>query len=169
MDVSKTTSSFYRRLYVAWLIDTQRASNVPALTEVTGMPRRTAQDTLAALADLDIDGQDLEGDTLHLMGWQNDQLVAYARLLDPESHAGDVVIGRVIVAPQARGHSLGHDLMDQALHNIKENWPQEPVFLSAQAHLQSLYAKHGFNAVGEPYFEDNIPHIGMRLNVDAQG
>lgn len=32
MDVSKTKSSFYRRLYVAWLIDTQRASNVPALT-----------------------------------------------------------------------------------------------------------------------------------------
>ena len=54
MDVSKTKSSFYRRLYVAWLIDTQQASNVPALTEVTGMPRRTAQDTLAALADLDI-------------------------------------------------------------------------------------------------------------------
>ena len=37
MDVSKTKSSFYRRLYVAWLIDTQRASNVPALTEVTGL------------------------------------------------------------------------------------------------------------------------------------
>lgn len=54
MDVSKTKSSFYRRLYVAWLIDSQIASNVPAITEVTGMPRRTAQDTLAALADLDI-------------------------------------------------------------------------------------------------------------------
>ena len=27
---------------------------MPALTEVTGMPRRTAQDTIAALADLDI-------------------------------------------------------------------------------------------------------------------
>ena len=54
MDVSKTKSSFYRRLYVAWLIDSQIASSVPALTEVTGMPRRTAQDTIAALADLDI-------------------------------------------------------------------------------------------------------------------
>lgn len=54
MDVSKTKSSFYRRLYVAWLIDTQQASSVPALTEATGMPRRTAQDTIAALADLDI-------------------------------------------------------------------------------------------------------------------
>ena len=54
MDVSKTKSSFYRRLYVAYLIDSGVASNVPALTEATGMPRRTAQDTVAALADLDI-------------------------------------------------------------------------------------------------------------------
>ncbi|EPJ82343.1 MULTISPECIES: winged helix-turn-helix domain-containing protein [Pseudomonas] len=54
MDVSKTKSSFYRRLYVAYLIDSQLASSVPALTEITGMPRRTAQDTIAALADLDI-------------------------------------------------------------------------------------------------------------------
>lgn len=54
MDVSKTKTSFYRRLYVAYLIDSGVASNVPALTEATGMPRRTAQDTVAALADLDI-------------------------------------------------------------------------------------------------------------------
>lgn len=51
---SKTRSSFYRRLYVAWLIDSQQASSVPALMEATGMPRRTAQDTIAALAELDI-------------------------------------------------------------------------------------------------------------------
>ena len=55
MTVSKTKSSFYRRLYVAWLIDSGAATSVPALVEATGMPRRTAQDTLAALADLDID------------------------------------------------------------------------------------------------------------------
>ena len=54
MEVSKTKSSFYRRLYVAYLIDSGQASSVPALTDVTGMPRRTAQDTIAALADLDI-------------------------------------------------------------------------------------------------------------------
>lgn len=54
MDVSKTKSSFYRRLYVAYLIDSELAANVPALMDVTGMPRRTAQDTIAALGDLDI-------------------------------------------------------------------------------------------------------------------
>ena len=117
----------------------------------------------------DIDGQDLEGDTLHVMGWQNDELVAYARLLDPASHAGDVIIGRVIVAAQARGKSLAHDLMDYVLKNIKENWSGEPIFLSAQTEVQSLYAKHGFVAKGQEYLEDNIPHIGMRLTPGGQG
>ena len=55
MTVSKTKTSFYRRLYVAWLIDSGTATSVPALMAATGMPRRTAQDTLVALADLDID------------------------------------------------------------------------------------------------------------------
>ncbi|WP_213878496.1 winged helix-turn-helix domain-containing protein [Pseudomonas sp. dw_358] len=54
MEVSKTRTSFYRRLYVAFLIDSGQASNIPALTEATGMPRRTAQDTVAALGELDI-------------------------------------------------------------------------------------------------------------------
>ncbi|QLC74009.1 helix-turn-helix domain-containing protein [Pseudomonas sp. LPB0260] len=54
MEISKTRSSFYRRLYVAWLIDSGNARSVPELMAVTGMPRRTAQDTLSALADLDI-------------------------------------------------------------------------------------------------------------------
>lgn len=51
---SKTQTSFYRRLYVAYLID-QGIASVPALIETTGMPRRTAQDTLASLAELAIE------------------------------------------------------------------------------------------------------------------
>lgn len=52
--LSKTKSSFYRRLYVAYLID-QGVASVPALIEATGMPRRTAQDTITSLAELDIE------------------------------------------------------------------------------------------------------------------
>lgn len=111
----------------------------------------------------DVDGQDLSGDTLHLMGWQNDKLVAYARVLDPESQGGDVVIGRVIIAPQARDQKLGHTLISKALENIEEYWPGQPIYLSAQAHLQGFYAQHGFHAAGEVFLEDDTPHIGMRL------
>ncbi|MDY7567683.1 winged helix-turn-helix domain-containing protein [Pseudomonas sp. RTC3] len=72
MDVSKTKSSFYRRLYVAYLIDSRIASSVPALMEATGMPRRTAQDTIAALADLDIlcEFEQLDGARNHAGGYQ---------------------------------------------------------------------------------------------------
>lgn len=53
MTISKTKSSFYRRLYVAHLIDSGIASMAEIMAS-TGMPRRTAQDTISALADLDI-------------------------------------------------------------------------------------------------------------------
>ncbi len=51
--VSKTKSSFYRRLLVAHLIDSG-INTVPAIILETGMPRRTAQDTITALHELDI-------------------------------------------------------------------------------------------------------------------
>ncbi|MBA4273215.1 MAG: GNAT family N-acetyltransferase [Pseudomonas sp.] len=110
----------------------------------------------------DLDGQDLEGDTYHLMGWEDDQLKAYLRLLDPQSQGGDVVIGRVITAPQARGQGVGHEIMEQALKQAEKHWPQVPIYLSAQAHLQGYYGKYGFVVAGEEYLEDDIPHIGMR-------
>ncbi|UEB95567.1 GNAT family N-acetyltransferase [Pseudomonas sp. HN2] len=110
----------------------------------------------------DLDGQDLEGDTYHLMGWEDDQLMAYLRLLDPESQGGHVVIGRVITAPAGRGKGLGHAMMEQALKQAGKHWPQVPIYLSAQAHLQGYYGKYGFEVAGEEYLEDGIPHIGMR-------
>ncbi|GLH51214.1 MULTISPECIES: GNAT family N-acetyltransferase [Pseudomonas] len=110
----------------------------------------------------DIDGQDLAGDTHHLMAWEDNELVAYLRLLDPESQGGDVVIGRVIVSQAARGTGLGHQMLEEALERIEDIWPQTPIFLSAQAHLQKYYGRYGFVVAGEEYLEDDIPHIGMR-------
>ena len=82
--------------------------------------------------------------------------------LDPESQGGDVVIGRVIVAPSARGTGLGHQMMDEALRQAEKQWPDVPIYLSAQAHLQGYYGRYGFVVAGEEYLEDDIPHIGMR-------
>lgn len=54
MKPSKTKTSFYRRLYVAYLIHCG-INTVPAITEASGMPRRTAQDTIVALQELDVE------------------------------------------------------------------------------------------------------------------
>lgn len=53
MTYTKTKTSYYRRMYVAYLIDSG-INTVPKIIEETGMPRRTAQDTINALEDLDV-------------------------------------------------------------------------------------------------------------------
>lgn len=111
---------------------------------------------------LEVDGCDLEGDTCHLLGWHGEQLVAYLRLLDPALNDGEVVIGRVVTAPSARGTGLGHTMMEQALLACGLRWPGLPVYMSAQAHLQGYYGRYGFVAATAEYLEDDIPHIGMR-------
>lgn len=111
---------------------------------------------------LEVDGQDLQGDTCHLLAWHAGELQAYLRLLDPQLQAGDVVIGRVVIAPETRGLGLGHELMEHALRACAERWPQHPLYLSAQAHLRNYYGRYGFLPVTEVYLEDGIPHIGMR-------
>ncbi len=115
---------------------------------------------------LDLDGMDLTGDTCHLMAWQDETLVAYLRLLDPIQQGGDVTIGRVVTAPSIRSRGMGHQLMEQALANAEKTWPDQPIYLSAQAHLQSYYSRYGFEPVGEVYLEDDIPHIGMRRDLE---
>lgn len=64
---------------------------------------------------LETDGHDLLGDTCHLLARDGDMLAGYLRLLDPRRMNGEVVIGRVVIAEQARGSGLGHRLMEQGL------------------------------------------------------
>ncbi len=116
---------------------------------------------------LETDGQDLVGDTCHLLAQDAHGLVAYLRLLDPQRMQGEVVIGRVVIAESARGTGLGRALMEQALAECRQRWPGVPLYLSAQAHLQGYYGRYGFAPVTEVYLEDDIPHIGMRRAADS--
>ncbi|MGN6579437.1 MAG: GNAT family N-acetyltransferase [Bordetella sp.] len=114
----------------------------------------------------DLDGQDLCGETAHLMAWEDEKLAAYCRLLDPvRDENGEAIIGRVIVAPPWRGTGLGNDLMRHALAEVRARWPRANVYLGAQAHLRGFYGAHGFVVATEEYVEDGIPHVGMRLMV----
>ena len=113
----------------------------------------------------DIDGEDLLGENRHILGWQGDRLVAYARLLKNEDDFSPVTIGRVIVSPGVRGEKLGYQLMEYALASCTQHWPEHALYLGAQAHLQNFYRHFGFIPVTEIYDEDGIPHVGMAREV----
>jgi len=113
----------------------------------------------------DIDGDDLSGENRHILGWKDDTLVAYARLLKNDDDFSPVTIGRVIVSESVRGEKLGYQLMEQALASCARNWPEHALYLGAQAHLQPFYRHFGFSPVTEVYDEDGIPHVGMAREV----
>lgn len=50
---TKTKTSLYRRLFIAILIN-DGVNTVPQITALTGMPRRTVQDTIKSLTEIDI-------------------------------------------------------------------------------------------------------------------
>lgn len=119
--------------------------------------------------DLDSDKNllDRHPQTLHLLGYQEEQLVAYLRILAKgQSYPDNISIGRVVIAKQARGGGLGHELMREALSLCQQNFPQQDIKISAQQHLKAYYQQHDFVQVSEMYLEDDIPHIAMKRAAD---
>jgi ElaA protein len=109
---------------------------------------------------LDPDG--LDRDSWHLLGRDEaGALRAYLRVVDPGLKYAEPSIGRVVLDPVWRGHGAGHALVAEGLTRCLQAWPGRGIRISAQAHLQRFYGRHGFVTQGEPYGEDNIPHVQM--------
>jgi ElaA protein len=110
---------------------------------------------------LDPDG--LDRHCWHLLGRDaaSGLLHAYARIVDAGLKFGEPSLGRVITSPQTRGSGLGHALVAEALRRTDATLAGAANRISAQAHLERFYASHGYVAIGEPYLEDNIPHLEM--------
>jgi ElaA protein len=108
----------------------------------------------------DLDGRDDEPGTRHVLLREGSRLVGYARVLD-DAEDGQRLwrIGRVALAPEARGKGLADPLMETALRIC----PDRDVVLDAQAPLAEWYSTMGFEVTGPEFLEDGIPHLPMRL------
>lgn len=108
----------------------------------------------------DADGKDLK--CFHLSGIdEDDELVAYSRIVPSGISFNEVSIGRVISSSKARGTGAGRELMKRSLDFIEEQYGKVPVRIGAQCYLIRFYNSFGFEVSGEEYLEDNIPHIEM--------
>ena len=110
----------------------------------------------------DLDNFDKHPKTLHLFCYQAGHIAAYLRILPPQtSYREYASIGRVVVAQQARGKGLAHQMLEYALALCEVHHEEVEIKISAQEHLTKFYQQHGFERVTDVYLEDNIPHVGM--------
>jgi ElaA protein len=107
----------------------------------------------------DMDNKDQK--SWHLMGWENDVLIAYTRLVPPGVSYELPSIGRVVTAPATRKTGFGKILMEKSIEELTRLFGQSSIRIGAQLYLKKFYTSFGFEQSSEVYDEDGIDHIEM--------
>ncbi len=89
------------------------------------------------------------------------EVVGVARLT-PDAH-----VGRMAVLPAWRGRGIGTALLRAALQRARDRGYAR-VALHAQTHALPFYARLGFRAEGEVFFEAGIAHRRMTLDLHQE-
>jgi ElaA protein len=103
------------------------------------------------------DADGLDPASRHLWAASSAGIAAYLRIVPAGAKFPEVSIGRVIVAPAARGTGLGYELMRRGIAAVAG----QPIRTAAQAHLEKFYAQLGFVRVSDNYDDDGIAHVDM--------
>lgn len=107
------------------------------------------------------DADDKDQGSYHLMGFINDKLIAYTRLVPPGLSYEQASIGRVVTSPSVRRSGTGRELMQQSIDAIYKLFGVQPIKIGAQLYLKEFYESLGFKQVSEVFLEDGIEHIYM--------
>ena len=99
--------------------------------------------------------------SFHFMGWAENKLIAYTRIIPPGISYDESSIGRVVSSPSARGTGIGRVLMLQSIAQVYNLFGNVTIKIGAQLYLLKFYSSLGFVQSGEIYLEDGIEHIEM--------
>jgi len=103
----------------------------------------------------------------HLMGWENETLVAYSRIIPPGvAYEKFPSIGRVVTSSKVRGTGTGRILMQRSIQELERLFGQTSIKLGGQLYLKRFYESLGFVQSSEIYLEDGIEHIEMTRLAD---
>lgn len=107
------------------------------------------------------DADDKDQNSYHLMGFSDNKLVAYTRLVPPGEIYEHPSIGRVVTSPSARRSGAGKELMQQSIDAVYKLFGFQSIKIGAQFYLKKFYESFGFEQNSGSYLEDGIEHIYM--------
>ena len=109
------------------------------------------------------DMDDMDQLSFHLMGQNDNKLLAYTRLIPPGISYKEPSIGRVVTSPSIRRSGEGRILMQKSIELLRKKYPDQPIRIGAQLYLRNFYSSLGFSLCSSIYLEDGIEHIEMLL------
>ncbi|MBQ5970441.1 MAG: GNAT family N-acetyltransferase [Clostridia bacterium] len=108
----------------------------------------------------DLDDRDQAA--VHVWLSENDDILAYLRVMDKGVESEDVSIGRVLCV--RRGCGLGSQVVKEGIRAAKTLFHAERIYLEAQLYVKGLYEKLGFRVISEPFINEGIEHVKMLLD-----
>ena len=100
---------------------------------------------------------------IHLYLKDNDEIVAYARVLPKGCTYDEVSIGRVISIRRKMG--LGTRIVKEAIEIARKEFDASKIKIGAQVYVKKMYEDCGFVGISDEYLEDGIPHEDMLLTL----
>jgi ElaA protein len=107
----------------------------------------------------DADNNDQE--SYHLMGFNENKLIAYSRLVPAGKMYKQASIGRVVTSLTIRRSGAGKELMKHSIDAVYNLFGIQPIKIGAQLYLRQFYCLFGFDQASSVYIEDGIEHIYM--------
>ena len=109
--------------------------------------------------DIEIDGLDSEAE--HFIVYLDDEPIGCARI---RTNKNSAKLERISIIKQHRGKGFGKKLTKFLIDYCRKKNFNE-IFLHSQTNVTKFYEKIGFKVRGEPFFEADIEHMEMYLDI----
>lgn len=109
----------------------------------------------------ELDGKDIGA--YHIWLSENDEIIAYLRVLDKGVSFKDASLGRVLAVKRRCG--LGTMIVKEGIRVAKEKFGANRLTIEAQTYVKQMYENLGFVQVSDEFLDDGIPHIKMTLDM----
>lgn len=129
-------------------------------TELYELLKARAQVFVMEQQILYVDMDDIDYKSIHVFLWNNNKVIACARLFQ-EDNLAIWHVGRMLTIERGKGY--GKWVMQEV---IQQAWQQGAIILrmEAQTHAIGFYEQLGFRCIGEKFEEEGILHIRMEMS-----
>lgn len=107
------------------------------------------------------DHDEIDNIAIHMVIFDNNTPIAACRVFESEK-SGIYVLGRLAVQKECRGKGVGSMLVESVKEYVSYIGGKS-LILHSQLHAKEFYSKLGFEEYGEIEYEDNCPHIWMKI------
>jgi len=141
------------------VIDVRRARDQGEIDAALELRYRVYCEEQGVSLEADQDGRDAEA--LHIVAVDGERLVGTCRLV----FEGELArLGRMAVEPALRGRGIGARLAAAAEYEARAEGASR-LRLHAQIAARTLYERAGYEAVGDVFMEEGIPHLTMERSL----